>query len=87
MAIVYKATQRSTGRQVAIKRLALSREFSTEDLADVRERFTGDDENGGDPAPAATAPASRPARAARAAAASRSAMRLCSTAATRCWFA
>ena len=39
MAIVYKATQRSTGRQVAIKRLALSREFSTEDLADVRERF------------------------------------------------
>lgn len=39
MAIVYKATQRSTGRQVAIKRLALSREFSAEDLADVRERF------------------------------------------------
>lgn len=39
MAIVYKATQRSTGRQVAIKRLALSREFSTEDLADVRDRF------------------------------------------------
>lgn len=39
MAIVYKATQRSTGRQVAIKRLALSREFSSEDLADVRERF------------------------------------------------
>ncbi|MDP0995360.1 hypothetical protein, partial [Klebsiella pneumoniae] len=39
MAVVYKATQRSTGRQVAIKRLALSREFSTEDLADVRERF------------------------------------------------
>ena len=39
MAIVYKATQRSTGRQVAIKRLALSREFSPEDLIDVRERF------------------------------------------------
>lgn len=39
MAIVCKATQRSTGRQVAIKRLALSREFSSEDLADVRERF------------------------------------------------
>jgi len=39
MAIVYKATQRSTGRQVAIKRLALSREFSREDLADVRDRF------------------------------------------------
>lgn len=39
MAIVYKATQRSTGRQVAIKRLALSREFSAEDLAEVRERF------------------------------------------------
>ncbi|MFG6486677.1 serine/threonine-protein kinase [Roseateles sp. BYS78W] len=39
MAIVYKATQRSTGRQVAIKRLALSREFSSEDLADVRDRF------------------------------------------------
>ncbi|MFG6467291.1 serine/threonine-protein kinase [Roseateles sp. BYS87W] len=39
MAIVYKATQRSTGRQVAIKRLALSREFSADDLADVRDRF------------------------------------------------
>lgn len=39
MAVVYKATQRSTGRQVAVKRLALSREFSAEDLADVRERF------------------------------------------------
>ncbi|MFT7722511.1 MAG: serine/threonine-protein kinase [Roseateles sp.] len=39
MAVVYKATQRATGRQVAIKRLALSREFSAEDLADVRERF------------------------------------------------
>jgi len=39
MAVVYKATQRSTGRQVAIKRLALSREFSREDLADVRDRF------------------------------------------------
>ena len=39
MAIVYKATQRSTGRQVAVKRLALSREFSAEDLSDVRERF------------------------------------------------
>ncbi len=39
MAVVHKATQRATGRQVAIKRLALSREFSSEDLADVRERF------------------------------------------------
>ena len=39
MAIVYKATQRSTSRQVAIKRLALSREFSAEDLAEVRDRF------------------------------------------------
>lgn len=39
MAVVYKATQRSTGRQVAVKRLALSREFSAEDLADVRTRF------------------------------------------------
>lgn len=39
MAVVHKATQRSTGRQVAVKRLALSREFSAEDLADVRERF------------------------------------------------
>jgi eukaryotic-like serine/threonine-protein kinase len=39
MAIVYKATQRSTGRQVAVKRLALSREFSSEDLVDVRDRF------------------------------------------------
>jgi serine/threonine-protein kinase len=39
MAVVYKATQRSTGRQVAVKRLALSREFSAEDLADVRDRF------------------------------------------------
>lgn len=39
MAVVYKATQRSTGRQVAVKRLSLSREFSAEDLVDVRERF------------------------------------------------
>ncbi|PTT93166.1 serine/threonine protein kinase [Pelomonas sp. HMWF004] len=39
MAVVYKATQLATGRQVAIKRLALSREFSAEDLVDVRERF------------------------------------------------
>ncbi len=39
MAVVYKATQRDTGRQIAIKRLALQREFSAEDLADVRERF------------------------------------------------
>lgn len=39
MAIVYKATQRSTGRQVAVKRLSLSREFSAADLADVRDRF------------------------------------------------
>ncbi len=39
MAVVYKATQRSTGHQVAIKRLALQREFSADDLVDVRERF------------------------------------------------
>ena len=39
MAVVYKATQRSTGRQVAVKRLSLSRDFSAADLADVRERF------------------------------------------------
>ncbi len=39
MAIVYKATERSTGRQLALKRLALQREFSQEDLADVRARF------------------------------------------------
>lgn len=39
MAVVYKATQRGTNRQVAIKRLLLQREFSAEDLVDVRERF------------------------------------------------
>jgi serine/threonine-protein kinase len=39
MAVVYKATRRSTGQQVAIKRLSLSREFSSDDLADVRDRF------------------------------------------------
>jgi eukaryotic-like serine/threonine-protein kinase len=39
MAVVYKATQLSTGRQVAIKRLALQREFAPEDLQDVRDRF------------------------------------------------
>ncbi len=39
MAIVYKATERATGRQLALKRLALQREFSQEDLADVRARF------------------------------------------------
>ncbi len=39
MAVVYKATRRSTGQQVAIKRLALSHEFSADDLADVRDRF------------------------------------------------
>lgn len=39
MAIVYKATDRSTSQQLAIKRLALQREFSQEDLADVRARF------------------------------------------------
>ncbi|MEO3689972.1 serine/threonine-protein kinase [Roseateles paludis] len=39
MAVVYKATQLATGRQVAIKRLALQREFAPEDLQDVRDRF------------------------------------------------
>lgn len=39
MAIVYKATDKATGQQLAIKRLALQREFSQEDLADVRARF------------------------------------------------
>lgn len=39
MAVVHKATQRTTGRQVAIKRLALQREFSAEDLVEVRQRF------------------------------------------------
>ena len=39
MAIVYKATERATGRQLAVKRLTLQREFSQEDLADVRTRF------------------------------------------------
>jgi len=39
MAVVHKATQSKTGRQVAIKRLALQREFAPEDLIDVRERF------------------------------------------------
>ncbi|HLO94354.1 MAG TPA: serine/threonine-protein kinase [Burkholderiaceae bacterium] len=39
MAVVYKATERSTGQQIAIKRLTLQREFSQEDLTDVRARF------------------------------------------------
>lgn len=39
MAIVHLATERATGQQVAIKRLALQREFAAEDLADVRQRF------------------------------------------------
>jgi len=39
MAIVYKATDRRSGQQLAVKRLALQREFSQEDLADVRARF------------------------------------------------
>ena len=39
MAVVHLATERASGRQVAIKRLALQREFAAEDLVDVRQRF------------------------------------------------
>ncbi|MBB4842614.1 serine/threonine-protein kinase [Paucibacter oligotrophus] len=39
MAVVHLATEKASGRQVAIKRLALQREFAAEDLADVRQRF------------------------------------------------
>ncbi|MFY8117818.1 MAG: serine/threonine-protein kinase [Roseateles sp.] len=39
MAVVCMATEKSSGRQVAIKRLALQREFAAEDLIDVRQRF------------------------------------------------
>lgn len=39
MAVVHLATEQATGRQVAIKRLALQREFAAEDLIDVRQRF------------------------------------------------
>lgn len=39
MAIVYLARERASGRQLAIKRLALQREFSADDLIDVRQRF------------------------------------------------
>lgn len=39
MAIVYRARERATGRELAIKRLALQREFAAEDLLDVRQRF------------------------------------------------
>ncbi|MCX2862135.1 serine/threonine-protein kinase [Paucibacter sp. PLA-PC-4] len=39
MAVVHLATERASGRQVAIKRLALQREFAAEDLIDVRRRF------------------------------------------------
>lgn len=39
MAVVNRAIDRRTGATVAIKRLALQREFAPEDLLDVRERF------------------------------------------------
>ncbi|MDM4767059.1 serine/threonine-protein kinase [Pelomonas sp. SE-A7] len=39
MAIVYRAADKQTGEVVAIKRLALQREFASEDLAEVRQRF------------------------------------------------
>lgn len=39
MAVVNRATDRRTGAAVAIKRLALQREFAPEDLLDVRDRF------------------------------------------------
>lgn len=39
MAVVNRAVERRTGRQVAIKRLSLQREFAPEDLLDVRDRF------------------------------------------------
>jgi len=39
MGAVYLATDLQTGQQVALKMLALQREFSPDDLADVRRRF------------------------------------------------
>ncbi|MCV2370685.1 serine/threonine-protein kinase [Roseateles oligotrophus] len=39
MAVVHLARQLSNDKLVAIKRLALQREFAAEDLADVRQRF------------------------------------------------
>ena len=39
MAVVHRAVDRRSGRTVAIKRLALQREFAPEDLIDVRDRF------------------------------------------------
>ncbi len=39
MAVVHLARELATGRQVAIKRLALQREVAAEDLLDVRQRF------------------------------------------------
>jgi serine/threonine-protein kinase len=39
MAVVHLAKEIASGREVAIKRLALQREFAAEDLADVRQRF------------------------------------------------
>jgi len=39
MGAVYLALDEQTGRQVALKLLALQREFSADDLADVRQRF------------------------------------------------
>ncbi|HEY1091586.1 MAG TPA: serine/threonine-protein kinase [Burkholderiaceae bacterium] len=39
MAIVFGAVDRASGEQVAIKRLALQREFAAEDLKEVRQRF------------------------------------------------
>lgn len=39
MAVVHLARERASGRLVAIKRLALQREFAAEDLVDVRQRF------------------------------------------------
>jgi serine/threonine-protein kinase len=39
MAVVHLAVDREDGRQLAIKRLALQREFAAEDLIDVRQRF------------------------------------------------
>ncbi|MEJ6006090.1 serine/threonine-protein kinase [Paucibacter sp. AS339] len=39
MAVVHLAREVGSGRQVAIKRLALQREFAAEDLIDVRQRF------------------------------------------------
>ena len=39
MAVVHLAVERASGRSVAIKRLALQREFAQEDLAEVRQRL------------------------------------------------